>query len=93
MGGDQRACAGHQRGRSLGHLVGRPGGPVADRIRLTDDEFAARLACFANLTHIEIPDAGTWSTSTSRGAQPADRPVSGKDPIMITFGRLAPACS
>ena len=36
----------------------RPGGPVADRVRLTDDQLAARLGRFRDLTHVEVPDAG-----------------------------------
>ncbi|MEZ5407739.1 MAG: alpha/beta fold hydrolase [Acidimicrobiales bacterium] len=36
----------------------RPGGPVADRVRLTDDQFAARLALFPDVAHVEVPDAG-----------------------------------
>ena len=36
----------------------RPRGPVRDRRRLTEAEFAARLELFADLIHIEIDDAG-----------------------------------
>lgn len=36
----------------------RPGGPAADRVRMTDEEFEARLAVFADLEHVELPEAG-----------------------------------
>lgn len=36
----------------------RPGGPSADRRRLYPDEFAKRLAHFADLEHLELPEAG-----------------------------------
>ncbi len=36
----------------------RPGGPVAGRVQMTDDEFAARLALFADIEHVELDEAG-----------------------------------
>jgi pimeloyl-ACP methyl ester carboxylesterase len=36
----------------------RPGGPMDDRVRLTAEQFEARLARFADMTHVELPDAG-----------------------------------
>lgn len=36
----------------------RPGGPVADRVRFTEAEMAHRLALFADLTHMELAEAG-----------------------------------
>ena len=36
----------------------RPGGPMAERERMTDEEFAARLALFADIEHVELPEAG-----------------------------------
>lgn len=36
----------------------RPGGPSVDRQRLTEEQFAARLATFADIEHIELADAG-----------------------------------
>lgn len=36
----------------------RPGGPVAGRVKMTSDQFAARLALFADVEHVELPEAG-----------------------------------
>lgn len=36
----------------------RPGGPTADRPRMTDDQFRERLATFQDLEHVELPEAG-----------------------------------
>jgi pimeloyl-ACP methyl ester carboxylesterase len=36
----------------------RPGGPMPDRERMTEEQFAARLALFADIEHVELPDAG-----------------------------------
>lgn len=36
----------------------RPGGPVGDRTRLSGEQFAARLARFADVEHVELPAAG-----------------------------------
>lgn len=36
----------------------RPGGPTDGRVRMTHEQFAARLAGFADLEHVELPEAG-----------------------------------
>ncbi len=36
----------------------RRGGPVAERVRMTGEQFADRLALFADIEHVELPDAG-----------------------------------
>lgn len=36
----------------------RPGGPVVDRERMTDEQFAARLALFTDIEHVELAEAG-----------------------------------
>ena len=36
----------------------RPGGPTEGRTRMTDEQFAARLGVFADLKHVELPEAG-----------------------------------
>lgn len=36
----------------------RPGGPVAGRVKMTDEQFAARLALFSDIEHVELPEAG-----------------------------------
>lgn len=36
----------------------RPGGPAAERVKMTDEQFAARLALFSDIEHVELPEAG-----------------------------------
>ena len=36
----------------------RPGGPVDGRVRMTDEQFADRLRLFADIEHVELPEAG-----------------------------------
>ena len=36
----------------------RPGGPSADRVRMTEAQFAARLSHFPDLEHVELAEAG-----------------------------------
>jgi pimeloyl-ACP methyl ester carboxylesterase len=36
----------------------RPGGPSQGRTRMTDQQLAERLALFADLEHVEVPEAG-----------------------------------
>lgn len=36
----------------------RPGGPSAGRVKMTDEQFAARLDLFADIEHVELAEAG-----------------------------------
>ncbi len=36
----------------------RPGGPTAGRLRMTGEQFAARLGLFADMEHVELAEAG-----------------------------------
>ena len=36
----------------------RANGPVGDRVRMTDEQFAARLALFRDIEHVDLPEAG-----------------------------------
>ena len=36
----------------------RPGGPFADRVKMTDEQLAGRLALFSDIEHVELPEAG-----------------------------------
>jgi pimeloyl-ACP methyl ester carboxylesterase len=36
----------------------RPGGPMADRVKMTSEQFGQRFALFADLEHVELSEAG-----------------------------------
>jgi len=36
----------------------RPGGPVAGRVRMTNEQFAARIGVFGDIEHVELGEAG-----------------------------------